>query len=512
MSVGGPTVGTAGPLTIGGSNTFDVADATYAGGTTPFSRGWWTITPTVPMLISLNVSDSEWVGPAFHLRQEVWQDITTDDVDGTRLAFTNLLTSTLTFTALAGVTYHILVGTFAPEVDDTVVTRYHLTATAVSGAHTSWRTTFQDRDDNVLITSFGDLALDNWPEFVGLSDDMWPGLTGPGRLGDYLIQETLPGRANGHLAIDAAPCAWSHALWGDIDSQLWNTSTTDPVDGGTPVCRPLIDGAADAVGGLGVNYSLSHSAGAPLISGSADAKIRMSGRGLWLKQILTELIAHSPTNHQRGVLPMSLAVPGDDGVPLDYIGPAFIEWEEPTVSFETFEVTGDIDSRPAADTVAEGNGIVFFLNDKLGPFHVGGEFVDAWQKGLPGEWTEEVGHPHRMIDYDDGDPVWTELDEFTGLDWDDLRDYDAGDPPDVPYGACMSIVFTGMPDLNTSAGNNSDLAVRVTLRSPRYRWVYFPTHAPAPRRVIQRRKDGLVGSGERTRGRSSAERTIGRQL
>lgn len=459
MSAGGATWETAGLLEEGaaGTNSFTVSS-----GTAPWKRGWWKFTATERKQVTINLGFSTFVGSFKQLAVTVYSG---DEDPDSAVFVTHGPSGFRQFYTVPGTTYRVMArAAKLSEVDLVSAYRPVLTVADPLPAATPWISTLRDQENKLIITE-GDLITENPPAYDTPGVHLWfndliKTIGPPGRLGDFLIQEVAFGTDIDADPSAAALCAWSHAAFGDDDNQLWNTSGTDSADTGPPVCFPLVDGFADPALNNPPSYSLQYH---PQIGGttaSVDAEAGMQARGLWLQHARDHLL-------EAGVLSASLD-PEADGVPAEFAGDAEIEYEGPLELIKV-EVTGDIIGRPSEGT--EPNGVTFFLNDFISPGYTPGSgWASSWRKGAPGTWNDDPAHPHRMFDYDDGDPVWTELDEFTG--WDDLNDYTGDEPPDTLVGICMSIVVTGMPDIDTSAGNFSDIAVRLTFRSPRYRWLY----------------------------------------
>jgi hypothetical protein len=507
VGYGGATWDTAGTLEVGGGNTFDSADATTD---EPFVKhpGWWTFTLAAPVIVRLTQEGAgSYSWNAFLYEGDAYADkvrVTEDDYEGPDFA-------TLVYRLFPG-TYHFVAGT---SLLGTPPTTYQITYAIQPLAATAWQSDLRDRDDNVLIVSSGDLRLENpgpfadeQPWFYGQPDetgliDTWHM---PGRLSDYTISETLAGHNNGNHPDGASSCAWSHAVFGDIGNALWNASTTDTEDGGDPVCRPLFDGFADDAVNGAPGYSLSvsdYSGSGSFVAGAANAEVAMRSEVLYLLVARDNLTPF-------GVIQDDLD-PLADGVPADVVtsGAYALEWESPYVELTKVEVTGDQPGRPDDGTVDDRDGLTLFLNDKILPSYTG-LGAGSWRKGTPGTQTTGDPHEHLIFTYTDGDPTWNELAEFTS--WDDCADYVAGDAPDARVGACIGAVLVGAPDDNTSSTHPGDIAVRLTLRSPRYRWVYEGTNTVPPRRIFGRSDGATHGAARALGGRNtvqSGNRTLG---
>jgi hypothetical protein len=133
VSTGGVDWASAGPLTMGDSNTFDLTD-TVAGGTQPYWSGWWSYTPAADTRLTLDTNATEAGNPStadtqlFVFSGTSGSPVPVDDDDDSGTGFLSSLTLTLT----GGVEYHIQVGSYDPDGD--TITRFHLTATPLTPA------------------------------------------------------------------------------------------------------------------------------------------------------------------------------------------------------------------------------------------------------------------------------------------------------------------------------------------------------------------------------------------
>lgn len=453
MGVGGATWDTAGTLEAGGGNAFLIADTTESADVFD-NVAWWTFTPTANVVGRFTVLPAITDNVGFRLYSGA-NEASKVLVPRTFEDFTQV--STLS----PGVTYHLLVGTFDTVEEPSYQVTYAPTQLTVS----PWISTLRDRDDNQLVISSGELVEENTSEFQ--FQHAWYGqvvdaIRPPGRASSYGVLEDFGGPPiSGALA-----CIWSHALWGDNGG----TGTWDGV------CPPLVTGVADDALNSSVSYSVEAEDTDNPFADSGSANIAMSSRALYFLPVRDNI-------DQRGVF--SFPDPELEGYPAD----AEIEWETPTIELVKVEITGDLPVRPAEGTLLEG--IAVSLRDVVRPTG-GGNAWDEWSKGMPGTW-DLTGDQHIQFTYIDGDPVWTEITGIVSGDdgWDGLVDYTTDADADEVAIVGMEAAFGGGPEVESgdSASSEADIALRFTLRSPRYRWIYEGATAPGgipPRRILAR--------------------------
>lgn len=494
MSYGGPTWDTAGELTAGATNTFDMADVTEVGVSRPYHHAWWTYTPATDRVVLIDTGDT--VGGFFGADTMIYvysgategakvYVTSNDDTEDSRAA-------AVVVTLFAGVTYHILVGTYDSDGDDIVTYRVELAPTTLRPRKTDWLDTFRDRDDNVLVVGSPALLPENpWPEWE--TDPSWytdlllgtGGQRALGRRTVYEIQSTLGGA---DLLDGADACAWAHATYGNYWFALWNTSTTDASDHGPPVCRPLggEPGGANEAFTLTARYTLDYHAPAGFTAGSMDAEVDIA--------VLSPALRYARDNlTERGALPDSLADAIADGVPAEWADSAVREWEPGGVlELLSVEMTGDdqgLDYDPASETT-------FLINPDVGPTYAGGGTFTSWTKGIP---TATDG-----FTYVDGID-WHDLPAITGFD--DLVD----DGPDMVIASILTPALAGSPPPSVFAevSNASRVGFRFTFRSPRYRWTWIEEGVTTVVRQFPRESAGGVGSTNRLWPRPKTGRIAG---
>lgn len=457
MSVGGATWDTAGTLELGSDNTFTVADATEdQPDVSLLDSAWWKFTPPATARVTLAHSDGSvvaiYTGAEYAAREDVAVDFDGDSP---------------VFVAQASVEYHVLVGHNEFDMPET----YQLTWTQEALAVSAWISTLRDRDDNQLVISSQAFELQatlNPPAFR--EDRDWyhlviDSINPPGREGLYTVLETLGGPPIESMA----DCLFAHAVNGE-QGGLGGLEEGDP-------CPELLGGvpaewAANGTSGWELDC-VSDPGG---IADAGLAQVTMFSRGIYLRPVRDFL-------NPGGVLDADATA---DGYP-DAIG---IEWESPHVDLVKVEITGDYPSRPA-DGFGDGE-LIAALRDKIQPNHVGGSWTPFWL-GVPGEWNEEDGHPYVRFSYRDGEPEWTEVTGVTEGDdgWADTGSYDAAGtyPPDeVAIAGCAEAWNEVMVANPSSGGVGADIALRFTLRAPRYRWIY--EGLPPVTRQWPRRADG----------------------
>lgn len=345
-------------------------------------------------------------------------------------------------------------------------------------AYSDWYSDLHDNDQNWVVVPGSDLNLANsFPSTLPWMSDCVR--TGSRRKGDYLIQEVL----GGPWPTTAKACAIDHALWGDQDSILW-----------ADTCPISLPGVADLelVGNSSVSYAYSDHTGAPLLADSAHMVVNTIAYGIWLKPVEENLA-------ERGVLPFP--DPPDYGYPAD----SGVEWEADHTTVWKVEI---------AD--AAGNA---FNPDPNSRYAVNYDKQPSFGAGTWGAWAKGYlpGNPILGVDtlIFASDPVAETAKTWHGVERPAVltenyltATYDFG------VAAGPAEAFLGGPELTADRVASTGLIVKVYVRSPRFRFVYEVPYAPTPIRVLQRGKDGLVGSGTNVLRRGSMQgslRTIGGQ-
>jgi hypothetical protein len=451
MSYGGATWDTAGTLTVGAGNTFDVVDATEDGDVL-FEVGWWKFTPATDARVALDTNVFAIVFTGADEASKV--NVPPIDLTGS---------GGPVVWAHAGVEYHVQVGRHdtGPFVDTYTVDYSTTTLT-----RSPWNDSLRSEEGNVLVVGFGDL-LDSNPA----------GYTSPLDWFTQVIDIRSGGRSGSGSALEAevhvseaASCIWHHAANGD-------TLSLGALHPGW-TC-PLLPTGPGEYGGTGiVNYSLDavDTPGGP--ADSATAHLNLDSRALYFLPVRDNL-------QPNGVLPFPNKT--DDGYP-DAIG---IEWDEPYVDVEQVEAT-----------VESTDGLTAFLRSGQAPSNTGSEWT-PWRYGavdgdiqlFPGGWAD-------ISDRLAGDGTW-----------DGLAEYDPGPFPADEVALLAPLAALSQPANPSSGSSSGQPALRFTLRARRYRWVYEQTTRVVPPRRIRQRGDGLTGgargikTGARTR--QAGNRTIG---
>jgi hypothetical protein len=481
VGYGGATWDTAGTLTSGTDNTFNVADATTDDILN--HQAWWKITPGASGVVTFLPSpafggDDGFVNMKFYSGAS--------EAAKVEVFFSGFSGGAVSYPVTGGVEYHALVGTFSPTGPPTT---YQLTFTQPAVVISPWFSTLRNNDENWVVLPGSELNEGNSFPFTEawMDDCVRPGSF---RSGDVTYQETL----GGPWDTQAADCAIEHAMWGNQFSDLWD---------GT--CPPKFDGPADLeeIGESSVGYHYSDNpVPFPAGSDSAHMIVNTVSYGVWLKPVEENLT-------ERGVL--AVPDPEDYGYPAD----AILEWESDTVELWKVEiadaggsaVSGDPDSRYA-------------VNHNRQPTFDGGAW-DAWRLGgLPGTPVTPPAWADGPEDYsitfasegvDHADKTWHVLDVpadgFDSLTQDYLTDtYDYGVIAG-PAEAFGERAFTA--DRIASTG----LIVKVYVRSPRFRFIYVGEPTAVPPRRIFGRADGATHGTPRVRGGGntvqSGSRTLG---
>lgn len=335
-----------------------------------------------------------------------------------------------------------------------------------------WLDTLQINDQNWVVLPGSDLnLLNSFPESPSWGPDVVR--TGSRRRGDYTIQEVFEGPWD----TNARDCSILHAVFGDQNvTHLWANN-----------CPTLVSGPAEleVTGDSGVTYQYTDTPGAfPAGSDSAHMTVRTVAYGVWLQPVIENLA-------ERGVL--SFPDPVADGYPED----SELEWESSEVTIWKVEIADAGGNAFSPDPDSR-----YSVNDTRLPTFAAGAW-GAWQKGvLPNGGialfaSEPVAHSGK---------TWYELAVPSTITGDYLNDaYDYG----VAAGPAEAFEERALAATRTAS---TSVIVKVYVRSPRYRWIF--EGGPAPIRVLQRGKDGLVGSGTNVLRRGSMQgslRTIGGQ-
>jgi hypothetical protein len=508
MGYGGATWETAGDLDFGGSNTFDRADATETDANVAH-QAWWTFTPTVRGRVTFDTFGS--TPSSADLTADIYSsdefplppgspEWEFDDEGGPGVDWL----PAGSFDVRAGVTYHFVVPCY-DEFEDLGDT-YSLTATLTPYTATSWNSSHRDRDGNEVIISPG---WDGYGELQAPYDTTpsWFAQViqgGTGREGTYAATEAFGIGAD--PVSGAADCVWEHAMHGDRGSQFWNGSGSvfDDVSGG--LCVPLGVGTVDGLNGPGSHeWSAVDTGGIEL--DTAHATVHLGSRQLFVRPVRDNV-------GPEGFLEVE-ADPIEDGVPLEFADEAVLEWETEYVDLVAVHLTGDAPDRSVPDFT---DGSVWALRDDIQPTWVEDDVLSAFEKGAPGIHN---GYRDQRIEfgYVNGDVLtWTEVTGLvTGADgWDDVKTELPGPPDEVIiFGTAVGMGVVP-PTLEDTYAPNYDVAVRITVRSPRYRWVYLgppvAVASVAPRRIFGR-SDGLTHGAARPLGGGntvqSGPRTLG---
>lgn len=481
MSTGGATWDTAGDFEPGGSNTFDVSGSSDEAPL--YDLAWWKYTPTSPGVLEV----------AGDMRTRVYRGTDADRIEEAGASgFDN------GWVLREGVEYRILAYRI---LTDTPAVTYDVGGTFTRYTASPWNDSLQDDPDNYLIISDG-VMVDANPN-PGYSSAFMPEWTddiirdSQARRGFWRAMETLGG-ADVH---GAATCCIGHADNGDDAIQSWNTATTGDAGTTPPVCRTLETGAAtDQTSRSSISAGLEHLSGQFLVAASETAIFQGPSYGLFFLPVRDHL-------NPWGTLYGFSIDPVDYGYPAD----AIVEWENPTVDLVRVEVTDGDPLDPGTAPLTTG----WYLNDAIAPVWEDG-FSGPWRKGPPGLDPGVTNRPHLFWTYDDGDVTWHEIPDSDGWDGHEWHEDYAGSEQSGADGVILSWPFAAVPGEGDPSGRLARPAVKFVLQAQRFRFVYPPTYNPAPRRIIQRKKDGLVGSGGQTVGGRKATgigaRTIGRQL
>jgi hypothetical protein len=455
VGYGGATWDTAGTLTVGAGNTFDVADTTTdADGV--YDQGWWKFTPSTLTRATLTADSYGFLkvyeGASFAARVEV--DYLSTDNDPAQAIFD----------PTPGVEYHVLMG--RGEFDPPLVT-YTITWAQTSLAASPWFDSLQDDPDNYIIVTDGDLRLANPnPDYSGVGAPIgsrpdWMDLvvnSSQGRDGQYQANETLGG-VDVH---GAASCVIAHAFVGDEDVQEWNTATTG-TDTGAPTCRTIPTGTAETSGSKATTgVSLDYDSVRPLFVGpTLEAAFHGPSYGL----------LHLPV---RDNLPPWGALVDPDLDPEDYGYPAgaTVQWEDVAPDLLGIELA-DGDPLPigTADFTNQ-----WVLNSTKGP---------VWEFGFSGAWLlGEVDEPgyDLAFEYGDGndDPETIEWHEIPDSEGWDGHDWHEDHTPVVEATGADGVVLAwpaagGVLNEGDDFQRDARIAVKYILQARRFRFVYEGT-------------------------------------
>lgn len=518
MSAGGATPETAGLLTLG-SNTFDLAS-----GTGELKPGWWKFAVDAYEYITLERSavfadgaDPVAVGMAIFVGNSGPDTFLTGGI-----AFP--------FQASPRLTYWVRVEVAAPEyVDDVVSVGVTRGLDPAERTYTDWSTQLKDMENRLHISCPVDGPPDNtrftgelmdlnapaftpntpyvvdtgdWYHTVIEADGVAGHLGPPVRFADYTAQQVAAGDDPG---LGTGPdCVWGHTGIGGGGFQYWNG---DPDNNGfwtgSASCRilPTLYSPAD-VGGPGAlpSYSFdktSGSFGSKILSGEE----RKVARGAWFLPVRDNLPPW-------GVLgsPPSLIDYAAAGVPDDYTGTVYIEFEDQYADLEQIDAAADRQDRSETDDFDT----TFHLNvdTEILPTYSDGAWVNHWSIGRLGVELIPPPPTRKMRFSSDGSGTvsWNWISAIT--DWDDCRSW-PDDDPDVILG--MELDYGDIPVVDTSAAGHADIAFRFTLHAPRFRLVWYPDEDPVTRQLSRGPDSRGLSSGTRIFPAPQSGRLIGGQ-
>lgn len=467
MGYGGATWDTAGTLTSGTDNTFNVADATESDILN--YQAWWKTTPGASGVVTF-LPDPGFGGDDGLVNMKFYSGA--DEASKVEVTFSDFAAGAVSYPVTGGVEYHALVGTFSPTGPPAT---YQLTFTQPAVTISPWFDVLRNNDENWVVLPGSELNEGNSFPFTEawMDDCVRPGSF---RSGDVTYQETL----GGPWDTNAEDCAIDHALWGNQFSDLWD---------GT--CPPKFDGAADLeiIGDSSVTHEFSNHTDLPFASDIAHMTVNTVAYGVWLKPVEENLT-------ERGVL--AVPDPEDYGYPPD----AILEWESDKVELWKVEIadaggsaiSGDPDSRYAVNY----NRQPPFDGGAWGPWILGGlpgtpVPPPAWADG-----PEDTSVTFASEGVDHADKTWHALDVpadgFDSLTQDYLTDtYDYG----VIAGPAEAF---GERTLNADRTASTGLIVKVYVRSPRFRFIYVGEPTVVPPRRIFGRTDGMTHGAARALG------------
>lgn len=467
MADGGATWDTAGTLDVGSGNTFDVAGATES--TIFDNQAWWVYVPSVSQRVDVTVTDPERVGWSLYTGATE-ADKTFVTVHGFDGDFTGI------YYLHAGVTYHLVSGAY--DGGDSPAA-YQVIVTTTTLAASPWNAALRDRDDNQLVVSRGELAAENTDEFswgpTWFNDVYGLPLRSPRRReGNWGALQAL----GGPLVTGAEGCTVNHAKWGDYGSEGgWDGTCTSLSPAGSFVAHAVNDATT-----VSWDTQKNDSPGGP-VADVVDAQIFARALPFWFAAVRDHL-------EERGTLPFP--DPVADGYPAD----SEIEWEG-DLELLQIELAGDQTTPPAAAGGAYDISVRYMLRRKYTPSYLGGDPLTGlvwtdWRYGSIDEW-DETQKTDLQFSYSEGTPEWVVVDEVVGGTdgWGNLAAV-FDEPPDEVAAIALEYSISGSMDFTSSYSRDAMIAVRYTLRSPRYRWVYEgPTTVPSPggiqpRRIFQR--------------------------
>jgi hypothetical protein len=438
VGYGGATWDTAGTLTLGADNTFDIADTTLDTDGV-YDQAWWKFTPTVLARVTLTASSygflKVYTGASFAAKVEI--DYREQDGDPA-LAL---------FDVAPGVEYHVLMG--RGQFDDPLVT-YTITWAQTALTTSPWFDDLQDDPDNYVIVTDGDLRLENPnADFAGsvFSRPEWMNDVvkgGQAREGDYRAQEEID---LDPPILSAEDCVVSHAYAGDRDAITWDTGVCPTI--------PLDATAATESQQTSTVWSLEHAPSIGLVSGHVYGVASGPSYGLWLLPPRDSLPPW-------GALYITAPNPVDYDLPAD----ATIEWEGETPDLLGVELAdGDPATSGSSDYPNK-----WVLNSSRGPEWVDG-FTTEWRIGAvdaPSPGTDD--RPWMTFDYEDGDVSWNAV-PGTDAGWREAWTEDYGTFADSADSVLVAWPGT-LPSGFGEWGRLARPAVKFTLRARRFRFVY----------------------------------------
>jgi hypothetical protein len=464
VGYGGPTWDTAGTLELGSGNTFDVADATEDDPEIlVYDQAWWTLTTTLSRVTLTDASYGfllVYTGDSYAERDEVFYlDRHTDP-------------ATVTFNALPGVEYHVLMGNGIVDP----LSSYTITWAQASLTASPWLDDLQDDPDNYVIVTDGDLRLENPnPEFNEhpLVRPVWMNDVvrgGQARTGDYRAQEEID---LDPPILSAEGCVRQHAYAANQGAITWSSLTCPTVP---------IDTTADTQGPTtSTGWSLEHEPSVGLVSGHVYGTSAGPSYALWYLPVRDNLPPW-------GALDITPPNPVDYGYPAD----AVLEWEDEIPDLLGVELAdGDPATSGSSDYPNK-----WVLNSNRGPEWVDG-FTTEWLIGAvdaPNPGTDD--RPWMSFDYEDGDVGWNEV-PGSDAGWREAWTEEYG-----TFAPTADSVVVAWPGTLPAGFGDWDrlarIAVKFVLRARRFRFLYEGGTVP-PRR-ISRRLDGATHGAARSLG------------
>jgi hypothetical protein len=488
MGAGGATWDSAGTLTLGSGNTFDVADATEGLADDPYQHGWWAYTPSATQILTLDTFASTYTtGDWPHADTDITVyvgDVTDgievdyDDYDDDAYVGEGIYLSRYTFTAQAGTTYYVRVGNWwgvGQYAEDSSLITYALTASATTLTTSPWIDPGDD-PDNYLIISDGTMRAANPNPFFryeGVSPAAWTLQVIRGaqaRVADYSIQSVFDGPST----LGGVDCAIAHAGNGESPfiGQTWEEDE---------VCAPLATGEAEPRGSaFETTRAVTHSEPGEFVSGFTTAGMSGPAYGAWFLPVRDNL---GPT----GTVDLGID-PTDYGYPAD----AELEWE-----YDYPELLGI--EWADGDPVSIDDGAPYANKWGLN-YTLFGTWVDGWstpwQLGsfpieVPIPVTED--RPEMLWSYGagiegetgvDAEDVWHPMPDSEGWDdhgWTDSYEGGGENP------ATSDAMVAAWPDATGMAVGESDArfarpAVKFILQARRFRFIYTDVTDDTPPR------------------------------